>query len=172
MLDIRQADIADASTILSLRHAAEDWLASLSIDQWPPREVPRAVIDRQVLRGEFSVGVLPRTQHIVAAMRLIWSDPTIWEDDEDACYVHGLVIDRSHTGSGLGSAMLHHALETARGSGVDRLRLDCAETNAGLRSYYRRNGFTEVGRRDFYDSQWFSVTLFEKDVRATHNMQT
>ena len=58
--------------------------------------------------------------------------------------------------------MLSHASDTARRAGVSRLRLDCAETNAALRSYYQRCGFTETGRRDFDDGKWFSVTLFEK----------
>lgn len=162
MLVVRRAESTDAAAILALRHAAEDWLASRSIDQWKPREIPLATVDQQVSRGEFVVGLEPHTQDIVAAMRIIWSDPAIWTDDKNACYVHGLVIDRSHAGTGLGSAMLSHASEMARRSGVSYLRLDCAETNAALRSYYRRVGFTEVGRRDFDDGQWFSVTLFEK----------
>ena len=162
MVVVRRAESADAAAILALRHAAEDWLASRSIDQWKPREIPLSTIDQQVARGEFIVGLRPQTMYIVAAMRLMWSDPKIWTDDEDACYVHGLVIDRSRAGTGLGTAMLGHASDTARRAGVGRLRLDCAESNAALRSYYQRCGFTEVGRRDFDDGQWFSVTLFEK----------
>lgn len=162
MLLFRRAESADAATILALRHAAEDWLAARSIDQWTPREVSLATIDQQVARGEFVVGLEPHTQNIIAAMRLIWADPKIWTDDENACYVHGLVIDRIHAGTGLGAAMLDQASDTARKAGVGRLRLDCAETNATLRSYYKRHGFTEIGRREFDDGQWFSVTLFEK----------
>lgn len=162
VIDVRIAESADASIILALRHAAEDWLASQSIDQWTPREIPLSTIDQQIGRDEFLVGTASRTGEIIAAMRLIWSDPAIWTDGEDACYVHGLVIDRAHAGTGLGAAMLDHASDTARKAGVHRLRLDCAETNAALRNYYRRRGFTEVGRREFHDGRWFGVTLFER----------
>lgn len=166
MIAIRIAEPTDAPVILALRHAAEDWLAAKQIDQWRPREVPLSTIDAQVTTGEFYVGVDSNTLDIVAAMRLLWSDPIIWDDDEKACFVHGLVIDRARAGSGLGRTMLNHAAEQTRCAGVSRLRLDCAETNPALRSYYRRHGFSEVGRRDFNDGQWFSVTLFEKTLRS------
>ena len=84
MIVKRRAESTDAAAILALRHAAEDWLASRSIDQWKPREIPLSTIDQQVARGEFIVGLEPQTQYIVAAMRLMWSDPAIWTDDEDA----------------------------------------------------------------------------------------
>jgi ribosomal protein S18 acetylase RimI-like enzyme len=163
VLETRPAEYADAPEILAVRHAAEDWLAGRSIDQWRPREVPLSTIDVQIARREFWVGLDSGTMGIVAAMRLIWSDRKIWHDDEKACYVHGLVIDRSRAGTGVGAAMLDHATDTARRAGVERLRLDCVESNVALRSYYRRLGFTEVGSRDF-DDGWFSVTLFEKIV--------
>jgi ribosomal protein S18 acetylase RimI-like enzyme len=167
VISIRSADPVDAPTILALRHAAEDWLASKHIDQWRPREVPLATIDEQVAAGEFYVGVDPDTMDIVAAMRVLWCDPLVWDDDEKACYVHGLVIDRSRAGSALGEAMVDHAAGLARCAGVSRVRLDCAESNPALRSYYRRHGFVEVGRRDFDDGRWFNVVLLEKTLRST-----
>ena len=58
--------------------------------------------------------------------------------------------------------MLEWALQRTRQEGRALLRLDCAETNTELRSYYLRHGFRYVGRHDFADgSSWFSVALFE-----------
>ncbi|WP_052068022.1 GNAT family N-acetyltransferase [Rhodococcoides fascians] len=166
MLDVRAARTNDAPAILALRHAAEDWLASRSIDQWSPGEVPLSTVRLQVSRGEFVVARYPGSSPIVAAMRTIRSDPEIWPDDGDALYVHGLVIDRCHAGTGLGAAMLDHAARSAADAGISRVRLDCAETNPTLRRYYLGQGFTEVGRREFEDGKWFSVTLFEKHLKT------
>ncbi|OZE81719.1 GNAT family N-acetyltransferase [Rhodococcus sp. 15-649-1-2] len=166
MLDVRAARTNDSPAILALRHAAEDWLASRSIDQWTPGEVPLSTVRLQVSRGEFVVARYPGSSTIVAAMRTIRSDPEIWPDDGDALYVHGLVIDRCHAGTGLGAAMLDHAARSAADAGISRVRLDCAETNATLRRYYLGQGFAEVGRREFEDGKWFSVTLFEKRLKT------
>ncbi|WP_415973069.1 GNAT family N-acetyltransferase [Rhodococcus sp. 077-4] len=165
MFDVRPARIDDAEAILALRHAAEDWLAERGIDQWPPREVPLTTIRNQVAAGEFVVMRPCPELPIVAAMRLIWSDESIWQHDNVAAgYVHNLVIDRAYAGRGLGRALLDWADHAVRDAGATLLRLDCAESNTELRAYYCRCGFREVGRREFRDSQWFSVTLFQRDV--------
>ena len=162
-MEIHPAIARDAVTILTLRHAAEDWLRARGIDQWTPREVPLTVIEKQVLRGEFFVARNSRSAQIIGAVRLIWSDPEIWgESSVRAAYVHGLVIDRSLVGVGLGRDLLTWAARHARDEGAETLRLDCAETNPALRRYYRNFGFSEVGVRDLGR---FEVVLFEKFLR-------
>ncbi|WP_072803949.1 GNAT family N-acetyltransferase [Rhodococcoides yunnanense] len=166
MLDIRPATPDDAAAILALRHTAEDWLADRGIDQWRPREVPLSVIESQVAAGEFVVARLrPTDTPLVAAMRLIWSDEPIWlEENAFAGYVHHLVVDRSHSGRGIGRELLDWAERTTHDAGASVLRLDCVETNPQLRAYYARLGFREVGRREFRADRWLAVTLFERDV--------
>ncbi|WP_206487081.1 GNAT family N-acetyltransferase [Rhodococcus sp. KRD162] len=166
MLTVELASAADAATILGLRHAAEDWLAAREIDQWTPREVPLSTITAQVEAGEFYIARREPDGPIIAALRLIWSDPTIWpERSEPAGYVHGLVIDRAAAGTGVGASMLAWAAEQTRGEGRALLRLDCAESNSALCSYYLRQGFRYVGRHEFADgSTWFSVALFERST--------
>ncbi|OZD07198.1 GNAT family N-acetyltransferase [Rhodococcus sp. 06-235-1A] len=166
MLTVELASAADAATILGLRLAAEDWLAARRINQWTPREVPLSTVAAQIDAGEFYIARRHPGGPIVGALRLIWADPAIWpKQGEAAGYVHGLVIDRSESGTGLGTSMLEWASQRTRQEGRALLRLDCAETNIDLRSYYLRQGFRYVGRRDFADgSSLFSVTLFEKST--------
>lgn len=125
--------------------------------------VDRGCTDRR--RGFHIVRRVPDGP-LVGALRLIWSDPCIWPDqDHRAGYVHGLVIDRNEAGTGLGASMLDSASRRARHEGRSLLRLDCAETNTELCSYYLRQGFRHVGRREFADgSSWFSVALFERSI--------
>lgn len=115
MLTVELASAADAATILALRHAAEDWLAARRIDQWPPREIPLSTVADQVDAGEFYIARRNPGGPIVGASRLIWADPAIWPEQGDAAgYVHGLVIDRSEAGTGLGASLLEWASQRTR----------------------------------------------------------
>ncbi|MGZ4658156.1 MAG: GNAT family N-acetyltransferase [Blastococcus sp.] len=97
-----------------------------------------------------------------AACRLVWSDVAVWgERPGDAGYVHGLVVDRAHAGTGLGRHLLSWAGGRARDRGRPFLRLDCVQTNERLRDYYRALGFREVGRREFQNSSR-PVVLMER----------
>ncbi len=150
----------DAAAILGLRKAAERWLAERGIEQWHPGEISLADVRGQVAAGEWHVAC--DAGRVRAALRLLWSDP-VWGGDQPAVYVHGLVIDRAQAGGGLGAGLLDWAAAQCRRAGVAVLRLDCVEDNSGLRRYYARLGFREVGRRDF-DGPWHSTLLLERDI--------
>jgi GNAT superfamily N-acetyltransferase len=129
-----------------------------------PGEVTQDDVARQVDAGEWHV--LPGGDGVLGALRLLWSDEPIWrEEDRFAAYVHGLMVDRAHAGTGLGQAMLGWVEAQARVRGAALFRLDCCESNTALRAYYGAQGFREVGRRDF-DGAWFSATLFEKSLAS------
>jgi GNAT superfamily N-acetyltransferase len=152
----------DAPAILGLRTAAELWLHERGIEQWDVGEVSLAEVQKQVSQGEWHVARAGDT--VCGALRLLWSDPVVWQaDDGFAVYVHGLVIDRGHAGTGLGAGLLGWAAEQGRRAGAAAVRLDCVEGNSGLRRYYARLGFRAVGRRDFRGG-WRSVTLFERNL--------
>jgi GNAT superfamily N-acetyltransferase len=164
---VEAATAGDAAAILRLRLAAEDWLYSRGIEQWGRNEVTAADVSRQIDRGEWHV--VRDAGATIAAFRLLWSDPHMWgELDTFAAYVHGLMIDRSRAGTGLGAEVLSWVEERARSAGAPAVRLDCVESNKRLRDYYREQGFTEVGRRDF-DGRWSSVVLMENDLRLPPN---
>ena len=97
---------------------------------------------------------------IVGTLTLTWADPHVWgEQPDDAGYVHGLAIRRDAAGQGIGAAMLAWAGRAVAAAGRPYLRLDCMATNARLRAYYERAGFTQV--RDVADANW-SASLYQK----------
>ncbi|MFD3507993.1 GNAT family N-acetyltransferase [Nocardia sp. NPDC058666] len=164
MLDVVRATKSDAAEVVAMRHAAEDWLATSGVEQWGRREIPEPVFHRQIDAGEFFVARTSGRPQIVGTLRLLWTDPFVWQDrDTFAGYVHSLVIDRAHAGTGLGLRLLDWAANTARRQGAPLLRLDCVEGNQALCEYYRRAGFDQVGRRDL-GPQWHSVALFERHL--------
>ena len=154
------ARLADSGELVRLRDAAARWLLDRGIEQWGPGELGVSVVEAQVRAGEWHV---VRTDHgIVAALRLLRDDPFVWGDQPPvAGYVHGLVADRVH-GRGLGAALLDWAGEQVRRQGRPLLRLDCQEHNERLRAYYRREGFTEVGRSEDATGTFRPVVRLER----------
>ncbi|MFD4401488.1 GNAT family N-acetyltransferase [Nocardia sp. NPDC058499] len=166
MLEIGVARSGDIDEIVALRHAAEDWLHSCGIDQWPRRTIPVRRFHDEVAAGEYHVARRRGRPPIVGAFRLVWTDPSIWGDDGvPAGYAHSLVIDRKHAGQGIGRVMLEWAACTAASSGASVLRLDCVENNPRLCDYYRGLGFRRVGRRALAGYA-YGVALFERRLTS------
>ncbi len=152
---------ADVDDVHALRRSLEDWMAQHGTVQWPAGSLPRERIAAQVDDDQWHV-VRDEDGTLVATVRLLWTDPDFWgDDDTPAVYVHGLMVDRRAAGRGLGGALLDWAAARGRAAGVPLFRLDCRTTNPVLRRYYEAYGFRAVGRRDFAD---FSCTLLELDL--------
>ncbi|WP_309135265.1 GNAT family N-acetyltransferase [Cellulomonas sp.] len=151
----------DVDAILALRTSLEDWMARAGVVQWPRGSLPRERVEAQLAAGEWHV-VRGAPGEVVGTLRLLWSDPEFWgDDDAPAVYVHGLMSARSRRGSGLGRALLDWAAERGRDAGVGLFRLDCRDTNPALRAYYEAYGFTAVGHRDFAT---FRAVLLQKPL--------
>ena len=157
------ASPSDVDAIHALRRSLEDWMAARGTVQWPPGSLPRERVAAQVDAGQWHV-VRDDELGIAATVRLLWTDPDFWgDDDTPAVYVHGLMVDRRAAGRGLGAALLDWAAAQGREARVDVLRLDCRTTNPVLRTYYESSGFRAVGQVDFAD---FSCTLLEASLRV------
>ena len=57
-------------------------------------------------------------------------------------YLQAVAVDDQYRGSGIGSILLDHSEEMARGAGCARIVLDVAEKNTGGRELYARRGMT------------------------------
>ncbi|WP_425508172.1 GNAT family N-acetyltransferase [Streptomyces bathyalis] len=84
-------------------------------------------------------------------------------------YVRLLVSHRRFAGLGIGAALLVHAAEEARRTGVDLLRVDCWAGGGGeLVRFYERNGFTPTDR--FLHGTWPGQVLARRvGVRAARS---
>lgn len=158
--------------MLDLLAEAAGWIrASTGIDQWPER-FPRQFIADLIEEG--SVYVTFDDEQLVATLCVQWADPVFWPDaDDDAVYVHRLVVKRSHAGRGIGEQLLAWAAELAAGAGRPFLRLDCMTENARLRRYYETLGFRHQGDvsgdnplpfNASFRPRW-QTSLYEKRVR-------
>ncbi len=153
-----QATPADAPAIHALRRSLEDWMAGRGIDQWPVGSVPLERIAGQVAAGQWWVA--RDADGLRGTVRVIDDDPEYWgEDDTPALYVHGLMVARRATGTGLGRALVEWAAARARTAGVTWLRLDHRASNPHLDDVYRSWGFDPVGESD---RPGFTVVLMQR----------
>ncbi len=159
-IDPRQAGADDVAAIHALRRSLEDWMAERGIDQWPVGSVPVERVAAQVADGQW--WVVQDDEGVVAAVRLLATDPEYWGDeDTPALYVHGLMVDRRASGSGLGRAIVEWADSRARAAGVTWLRLDHRLSNPHLDDVYRSWGFEPVG---VTDRPGYDVVLMQRPL--------
>lgn len=155
------ASADDAADILRLRNQLVDWMQDRTIAQWRHDDVSVERIRQQAEDGEWWL-VRSGGTTLDATIRTLSDDPQMWgSSDRRALYVHGLMVDRSCAGQGLGSRLLNWAAVYGRGQGAEVLRLDCVASNPDLCSYYLREGFTRVGTKEL-PQRWCNAALFER----------
>jgi len=147
-LTVRPAGAGDLEPYLAIRDDAARWMAENGIPQWSPGEYagPAAA---GLAAGDLFVAELAGVT--VGGLRLMDADPDVWPEvtgDPGAGWVHGLVVDRSLSGTGTGGRLLEWAADRVTARGGRRLRLDCRASNDRLRAYYPAHGFAEVDVRD------------------------
>jgi len=151
-----------ASDIVGLRDSLARWQQQERIQQWAPGEVTIAQVAEQISRNEW--WILEEERKIIATVRIVETDELIWpEDDPQAAYIHGLMVDRSRAGQSIGKQVLEWAEQAILANGQSIARLDCVASNVALCQYYTSRGYSERGVVDFEpDSTWFPVRRFEK----------
>lgn len=157
-MDPARAD--DVRDLVELRDRVAESLVSRGIEQWNPGEFTERRMQEWV--GDGRVFVLRRAGRLVAAVAVLWSDPEIWGDDDDAGYIHLLMVDPALAGNQLGASVLLWAEHFIERSGRRRARLDAVSSNDRLQRWYADRGYDEVGTKHFRDERWFATTLREK----------
>lgn len=161
-LRVEEARVADATAVVALRDAAARRLQRRGIEQWLPGEMPVSHVERAARADELLV--VRDGAEIRAAVLLTWADPVVWGlQEEPAGYVHSLVTDGRPERRGLGARLLRWVEARVAASGRTLVRLDCVESSARLRAWYRERGYREVGRTDFGPGTGVhAATRFEK----------
>jgi len=83
----------------------------------------------------------------------------------DEIQLNNIGIKKEHRHRGLGTVMLNHIISYPHAVPPRKIYLEVSVNNAPARSFYRKNGFIETGRRtNYYDS--IDAILMERELRA------
>ncbi|RAJ62368.1 acetyltransferase (GNAT) family protein [Streptomyces sp. Amel2xB2] len=157
---IRSGGPADAPAVLAMLDGAVAWMnARGNTEQWgtePWSRRPGGAERVAAYTAEMDVYVAESDGVPVGAM-VLHSGPSpaiaVAPAGEPEQYVRLLVSDRRYAGRGVGAALLAHAADVARRTGVELLRVDCWAGGGGrLVAFYERNGFTPTER--FLAGDW------------------
>ena len=170
-LVLRRASPDDYEAVSGLQAGAEDWLRTMSTDQWAQRWPSEDVLEQRVL-GAIRAGRTWIAWDGGAPVATITASPNhheIWPEEtrrDRAVYVRRLIVsrDRRYAGHGLGAQLLGWAgLRASREYGARWVRVDVWTTNTRLHKYYRDLGFEFCG---FCESiaGYPSAALFQKPV--------
>ena len=167
--DVLPATPAHAPGIVALRDELARWMQARGIDQWREGEFTPAQVEQEIAAGQWWV-VEPesRSGEVLGSVRVIWEDLEIWgEQPEPAGYIHGVAVDRSLTGTGTGTRLLHAAETVIAASGRRISRLDCDDNNPALKRFYSGLGYTPRGTATFHvpgPDFWVTVQRMERPL--------
>lgn len=159
-ISIREGGPDDIPAILGMLDSAVEWLVAQGrTGQWgtePWSGKPKAVemVHRYVDEGAPFIAEL---DGVPAGTLTLTDAPGSYLEGagEPERYIHLLASDRRFKGHGVGSALLAHAVEETRRSGVSLLRVDCyAGDDRKLVAYYESNGFTPTQAFTVGEEQW------------------
>lgn len=96
--------------------------------------------------------VVKKGDEICGVMLLKSYDPTYWNNDDNAYYIHHFATSLNN--KGLGELMLKFAIDISKKDSKKFLRLDCVSTNKVLNNYYKKHNFKfinsgKVGKYNF-----------------------
>ncbi len=83
----------------------------------------------------------------------------------DEIQLNNIGIKKEHRRRGLGTVMMNHIISYPRAVPPRKIYLEVSVDNGPALSFYRKNGFIEIGRRkNYYDS--VDAILMERELRA------
>lgn len=140
-LHVRTATVDDMDMLLRWREETADWLqAEHGTDQWSRPADQQRMADWIHEGSTFIAALRPDGEPVATITSTPHGSRSLWTEEElrtPARYLHKLVVERSHGGSGIGARLGLWACSHAARTGVRIVRFSAWTTNAKLHSFYR-----------------------------------
>jgi len=164
-IELEQAGEADAAAIAALRHASARQLTQrYGHGAWSATNASIGGVAMEARSGEL---FLARTEgSVVASLRLSGRNP--WLGDigfftsrTQPLYVTSMAVHPAVQRQGMGRAAVEAVFRLAAMRGNDAIRLDAFDAPAGAGGFYRKCGFRDVRRAQYFDTPliWFERLL-------------
>lgn len=157
-MQIRHTTIQDLDSVMTIIEEARRTIAALGIDQWQNGSPNRAMIQEDSALGQGYCVV--KDCEIVGNFALIADGEPTYDRIDDGAWltpdrddageyaylaIHRVAIRVAHRGSGISTAILDYAADTARRLGRGSLRIDTHLGNVVMRRMLEKHGFTHCG---------------------------
>ncbi len=150
---IRQASSNDIDALMSLFEEARATIATLGIDQWQNGYPSLEVVQEDIAQERSFVVEIERT--IVGTFVIITDgEPTydriydgewLTKDSQSYIAIHRVAVSVARRGSGISTAIIHHAAKTAASLHRSSLRIDTHKGNLVMRRMLEKHGFSHCG---------------------------
>jgi ribosomal protein S18 acetylase RimI-like enzyme len=159
----QESDIPDITGVLT--NATQYKLAqgdtSWGEGGWLPHEIKERMDDGSTFY------LVKIKDEVVGTVSLAWHDDRNWGDRPgDAGYMHQLAVKEGYHGRGIGGQINDWLAEEVAKANKQFLRLDCDAHNAGLCTFYERQGFVRVGTHTRPDNEMgsYEAALYERAI--------
>lgn len=147
MTDVRAAEPGDLADVARLE------VECLGADAWSEGLV------REGLSGS-----LPTVGYLVAVLEGEVIGYAVTSAAGDIAELQRIAVDPARRRHGVASALVVAVIESAAGTGAERLLLEVREDNAGALAFYQRSGFVEIARRRRYYADGATAVVLEREL--------
>jgi GNAT superfamily N-acetyltransferase len=157
-MQIRKTTVNQIDAVMAIIEEARRTIADLGIDQWQNGTPNRAMILEDVSLGQG--WCIEQADRPVATFALLENGEPTYDVIEDGAWltpdrdgdghvtylaIHRVAISVACRGSGISTAVVNHASETARSLGKTSLRIDTHRGNVVMRRMLEKHGFVHCG---------------------------
>lgn len=137
---IRGAEESDYENIKELVKELYDYL---DIKDGMDEELDKEKFEDILDDSKISVLVAERGKTIIGYLTLNFNKSLL--DSGATAIIDELMVTKEHRGSGVGTLLVHYAIEICQHTGCSEIGVGTEYTNAQAREFYKRQGFKEVG---------------------------
>lgn len=153
---VLRATKKDENELAELMLEIAQWLQSLGSTQWAGILEGKDIhqTDKAISRGEVFIFRSKENNEIAGSVIMqnnasewdisLWGESAIKNDDQ-AVFLHRLVVARSYAGKGVGRKIMEWAEKFIHSSDKAVIKLDCISSNAKLNQFYTSCGYQLVG---------------------------
>lgn len=162
---LRKVLTTETTLVFQLLKSAAKRLQQKGIQQWQywhnPPQHKIDWVNEGIAKGEFYIAEND-TEQVMAMVRILTADELYWgKQQEEALYIHSLVIAPNFEGKQLGKHIIAAVMQQAKANNIPFLRLDCDASNPKLCAYYTQQGFEQVGTQKL---ELGAYNLYQKRV--------
>lgn len=155
----RLAKYEDLNQIMEMIKQRQDWFKKNNIKQWSSYLEHHPIEEWNNLISNNSLYVLSTKNQILGCVEIKFYDNELWNDTK-SLYIHKLCT-KVNT-QNIGKIIIENLKEIAIRNNIDKIRLDCLNSNKKLNDIYESYGFKFV--KEGFQDNYYHYNLRELEL--------